>query len=71
MDRTSWGVFEGAEEEKLNHPDDFFPFTLPTEDKLGDLVWDFCVDPIPLKGCRGRGGEPVEFRIVEVCVMGG
>ena len=70
MDRTSWGVFEGAEEEKLNHPVDFFPFVLATEDELGDLVWDFCVDPIPLKG--GGGGEPVELEIAEVCcVIGG
>ena len=72
MDRTSWGVFEGAEEEKLNHPD-FFPFTLATEDELGDLVWDFCcVDPIPLKGGGGGGGggDPVKFEMAEVCVIG-
>jgi hypothetical protein len=68
VDRTSWSVFEGAGEEKLNHPD-FFPFALATEDALGDLVWDFCVDPIPLIG--GGGGEPVEFKIGEVCVIGG
>jgi hypothetical protein len=67
VDRTSWGVFEGAEEEKLNHPD-FFSFALETKDELSDLVWDFCVDPIPLKG---GGGEPVGFEIAEVCVIGG
>lgn len=68
MDRTSWGVFdEEAEEEKLNHPPDFFAFTLATEEELGDLVWVFCVDPIPLKG--GGGGEPVEFETAEVCVV--
>ena len=70
MERTSWGVFdEGAEEEKLNHPDDFFAFTLATEDELGDLVWDLCcVDPIALKGCGRGGGEP---EIADVCVIGG
>jgi hypothetical protein len=72
VDRTSWGVFddEEAEEEKLNHPVDFFSFTFDTEDELCDLEWDFCVDPIPLKG---GGGEPVEFEIAEVvvCAIGG
>lgn len=67
MDRTSWGVFEEGdeEEEKLNHPD-FFPLLATKDELLGDLVWDLCVDPIPLKG---GGGELVEFEIAELCVV--